>query len=242
VLKHARANEQGEFQFTELPAGEFHLSTSRDDYATERASLQLQANEARSLDLRLQKVQRVHGRVTDANRNPVAEARVQICYEQEPGFANRFQWEEGDASTDETGRFTLEVHPTRAYVVQVTRAGFLSAASAPQRAASEIALTLAHGVAFSGTLNDDAGHPLAHAQVQLTAERELVALNRFLPFELLQQLNQTTTTQADGTFEFANVTTAPHTLTVTHPQTEPKRMTINLRRAQKLDLTMTRKF
>lgn len=240
VLKHTRANEQGEFEFTDLPAGEFHLSTKRDDYAVEHAGFALHADETRSLDLRLVRTRRVSGVVTDARKNPLAEARVQIFYEQEAGFANRYQWEEGDVRTDAEGRFTIEVHPERAFVVQASRQGFLSAATTPQNATNEIALTLTRGVAVSGTVADEFGNPLADAQMHLMDEREIALLNNFLPFEILQQAQQTTVTQADGTFRFENVSATEHTLEVRHPQAEPQRLMVDVTRKSQFAITLNR--
>ena len=240
ALKHARANEQGEFAFNDLPSGAFHLSTKLDDYAVERMSLNLQADEARVLDLRLVKAARLSGGVTDSAQTPLADARVQIFYEQEAGFTNSYQWEEGDARTDEAGRFTLEIHPERAFVVQASRAGFLSEAAPPQTNVRDIALALTRGVAFAGVARDTAGAPLAEAQIQLRDERERADLARFLPFEVLQQRQPATVTQADGAFRFDNLRPARYALVVTHPDAAPQRRFINVARQRQIKLSVAR--
>ncbi len=244
VLKHTRANEQGEFEFADLPAGEFHLSTKQDEYAVERTGFSLQADETHTLDFRLVRTRRVNGVVTNASRNPVAEARVQVFYEHEASFTNSYQWEAGDVRTDAEGRFTIEVHPERAFVVEASSQGFLSAVTTPQNATKEIALTLKRGVAISGMITDEFGNPLADAQVQLQAhlmdEREIALLNHFLPFEMLQQAHQTTVTQADGAFRFENVSQTEHALVVRHPQAEPQRVTVDVTRKSQFAITLNR--
>jgi Carboxypeptidase regulatory-like domain len=242
VLKHTRASEQGEFEFADLPAGEFHLSTKHDDYAVERTGFVLLANEGHTLDLRLVKARRVSGVVMDARQKPLAEARVQIFYEQEAGIANRYQWEEGDVRTDAEGHFTIEVHPERTFVVQASSRGFLSAATTPQNATNEIALTLTRGVAVSGTITDEFGNPLADAQVQLVAEREIALLNNFLPFEMLQQAHQTIVTKAGGTFQFENVSQTEHALIVRHPQAESQRLVADVTSKNEFAVTLNRVY
>ncbi len=239
VMKHTRANDQGEFAFTDLPAGEFHLSTKHDDYAVERAALSLQVDETPSLDFRLVKTRRVSGVVTDASHNPLAEARVQVFYEPEAGFANRYQWEEGDVRTDEYGRFTIEVHPERAFAVQASRAGFLSEAIQPF-ADDEPILRLTRGVSVTGEVNDEWGNPLGNAEVQLVAERDLALWSNFMPFDVLQQAQQTTVTQADGTFRFERVRPSEYALTARHQQAEPRRLMVEVTRKNEVAVTLQR--
>jgi hypothetical protein len=238
VLKHAQANAQGEFQFTDLPAGEFHLSTKHDGYAVERAGFTLAPGEHRVVDLSLRLTKKVSGVIADERGAPLAEAKVQLFYEQSPGFSNSYQWEEGDARTDEQGRFTLDADPDRAFVVQASREGLLSVASAPTHAENEVALRLARGVAFSGVVNDEQGNPLPGAQVELRDERTLALLGNFRPFEVLQHCQRATVTQADGSFRFANVGIAPQTLTVTHPLKKARRQTIFTARRTRLKLSL----
>jgi Carboxypeptidase regulatory-like domain len=239
VMKHTRANEQGEFAFADLPAGEFHLSTKHDDYAVEHEGFALSSDETRSLDFRLVKARRVNGAVTDASRNPLAEARVQVFYEQETGFANRYQWEEGDVRTDAYGRFTTEVHPERVFVIQASSKGFLSEA-VHSIGNEEVALRLTRGVAVTGTVSDEWGNPLGNAEVQLVAERDTALWSSFMPFDVLQQAHQTTVTQADGTFRFEQVRATEYALTARHPQAEPRRLMVNVTRKNEFAVTLAR--
>jgi hypothetical protein len=243
VMKHTRANEQGEFAFTDLPAGEFHLSTKHDDFVVEHAGFALQADATHTVDLRLFKARRVSGVVTDEQRNPLAEARVQVFYEQTTGFANRFQWEEGDVRTDDAGRFTIEIHPERAAAVQASRQGFLSEAI-HLASDDEPVLRLTHGVAVTGTIRDEWGNPLGNAQVQLVAERDYARWSFFMPFDVLQQTHQTTVTQPDGTFRFEQVRPSEYALTAQHPQSEPQRLDIqvthDIKRKNEFAMTLQR--
>ena len=224
VMKHTRANEQGEFQFNNLPVGDYHLSTKHDDYAVEHAGFSLQPDDARTFDFRLVKAVPLHGVITDEKKRPLADARVKVSYEQEPGFTNTFQWEEGDVRTDAEGRFTIAVHPERAFIVQAASQGFMDGGSALLKAGDKVALALTRGITVSGTVTDEFGNPLADAQVQIVAEREQAILSTFLAFEVAQKAQQTTVTNADGTFHFENVSPTEHALIVRHPQAEPQRL------------------
>ena len=224
VMKHARANEQGDFEFTNLPAGDYHLSTKHDDYAVEHAGFSLQPDDARVFDFHLVKAVPLKGVITDEKKRPLADARVKVSYEQEPGFTATYQWEEGDVRTDAEGRFTMAVHPERAFIVQAASKGFMDAGSALLKAGDEAALSLTRGITVSGTVTDEFGNPLADAQVQIVAEREQAVLSTFLAFEIAQKAQQTTVTKADGTFQFENVSQTEHALIVRHPQAESRRL------------------
>lgn len=241
VLKHAQANAQGEFQFTDLPAGAFYLSTKHDDYAVEHAVFELSAGEIHQVDLRLRVAQHLGGMVRDERGRPLRDAKVRVFYEQEKGFTNHYQWEEGDVRTDETGHFVVDVDPDRALLVQASHEGYLSGLAAPSRHNSEVVLQLARGIVLTGIVSDEFGQPLANAQVALRADSELDGLKDFLPFEMLQQYQQATVTQADGSFRFSNVDSAPHKLTVTHPQMEAKQQTVFTARRTVLKLSLSRK-
>lgn len=224
VMKHTRANEQGDFQFSNLPVGDYHLSTKHGDYAVEHAGFSLQPDDARTFDFHLVKTVPLHGVITDEKKRPLSDARVKVSYEQAAGFTNTFQWEEGDVRTDAEGHFTIAVHPERAFIVQAASKGFMDGGSALLKAGDEITLALTRGIMVSGTVMDEFGNPLAEAQVQIVAEREQAILSTFLAFEVAQKAQQTTVTQADGTFHFENVSATEHALIVRHPQAEPQRL------------------
>jgi protocatechuate 3,4-dioxygenase beta subunit len=237
VFKHARADESGAFEVTGLPAGEFHLSTKRDGYAVERAALTLSDNESQSVEFRLVKAKLVRGFISDQHQQPLADARLRVLYAQDAtakyAIANTYQWETGDARSDEQGHFELEVHPEREFVIEAAREGWLSEISAPARLTPDetdktIQLRLTKGISLSGEARDQFGNPLPGAQVQLSDADERPELSRFLPFELLQQSHQFAVADAAGAFRFDNVRPARKLLLVRHSKHAPAQQTLVL--------------
>lgn len=233
-LKHAKANEQGEVVFNDLPAGAAHLSTKLEGYAVERAGLTLNEGAAERLILALPRAVQIGGQVVDELGAPLAEASVKVVYETEAApLSNSYQWETGDARTDDAGQFELVVHPARPFIVVATHAGWLSSASAPVQAnlAAPLRLRLSKGVNVRGVAVNEAGQPLAHARVQLQEADEPAQAGRFVAFELLQQRQQFTVTDADGGFHFANVRPTRQRLSVTHQDFVPAQQLLEVSRA-----------
>lgn len=237
VFKHARADATGAFEVTGLPAGELHLSTKHDGYAVEHATLRLAEGDDQSVELHPVKAKTVRGVITDEQQQPLADAHVKVFYAQDTpaqqAVFNTYQWETGDARSDEQGRFELEAHPEREFVIEAAREGWLSEVSVPTRFASEEAgktmqLRLAKGVRLTGEARDQFGNPLPGAQVQLSDAEERPELSRFLPFELLQQSRRFTVADAAGAFHFDNVRPARKLLLVRHSKHAPAQQTLAL--------------
>ncbi len=237
VFKHARADESGAFEVTGLSAGEFHLSTKHDGYAVERAALTLSDGETQSVEFRLVKAKLVRGFISDQHQQLLTDARLRVLYAQDTtakhAIANTYQWETGDARSDEQGRFELEAHPEREFVIEAAREGWLSEVSAPTRfspdeANKTIQLRLAKGVSLSGEARDQFGNPLPGAQVQLSDEDDRPELSRFLPFELLQQSRRFVVADATGAFRFDNLRPARKLLLVRHSKHAPAQQTLVL--------------
>lgn len=235
IFKHAQADDAGQFTLTDLPSGAFDLSTKHDGYAVEHAVLTLGEQESQALEFRLVKSRLVRGFITDLHQQPLTGARVKVHYALadagKRAFANSYQWETGDARTDEQGHFELEVHPAREFVIEASHPEFLSEVTAPlhsNAAAPGLSLRLSKGVTLTGETRDQAGNALAHAQVELSDAAEGRELQRFLPFEVLQQRHQFTVSQSDGSFRLDRVRPARKTLLVTHPQHAPQKQTLEL--------------
>jgi hypothetical protein len=235
IFKHARADEAGQFTLTDLPSGTFDLSTKHDGYAVEHAAMMLGEQETQTLEFRLLKSKLVRGLITAQHQQPLAGARIKAHYAvagaDKQAFMNSYQWETGDARTDEQGRFELEVHPMREFVIEASHPEFLSEVSAPLQfspAASDLALRLSKGITLTGEIRDQAGNALAHTQVELSDADERPELQRFLPFEVLQQRHQFAVSQADGNFRFDHVRPARKLLLVTHAQHAPQQQTLEL--------------
>lgn len=235
IFKHAQADEAGQFTLADLPSGAFDLSTKYDGFAVEHAAFTLGEQESQILEFRLVKSRHVRGFITDIHQQPLTGARVKVHYAaanaDKRAFTNSYQWETGDARTDEQGRFEIEIHPDREFVIEASHPAFLSEVSAPlhyNTAATGLSLRLSKGVTLTGETRDQAGNALANAQVELSDAAEGRDLQRFLPFETLQQRHQFTVSQGDGSFRLDNVRPARKTLLVTHPQHVPQQQTLEL--------------
>ena len=235
IFKHARADETGQFTLTDLPNGTFDLSTKHDGYAVEHAVLTLGERESQTLEFHLVKSRIVRGFITDTHQQPLAGVRVKAHYAVadagKHAFTNSYQWETGDARTDEQGRFELDVHPTRAFIIEASHPEFLSEISAPLQfgtAFADIALRLSKGVTLTGETRHQAGNALANAQVELSDADERPDLQRFLPFETLQQRHQFAISNAAGGFRFDRVRPTRKLLLVTHPQHAPQQQALEL--------------
>ncbi len=235
IFKHASADEAGQFALADLPSGEFDLSTKHDGYAVEHAALTLGEQEAQTLEFRLRKSKFMRGFISDIHQQALANVHIKTHYTTDVAgkhaFANSYQWETGDARTDAQGRFEVEVHPTREFIIEASHPEFLSEVSAPlhfDSAAPALALRLSKGITLTGAARDQAGNALANAQVDLSDADERPELQRFLPFEVLQQRHQFAVSQADGTFRFDHVRPARKQLLVTHAQHAPQQQALEL--------------
>lgn len=241
VFKHARADEAGVFEVAGLPTGEYHLSTKHEGYAVEHAGFALADSETRNIEFRLVKAKLVHGFITDQHQQPLAAARVKVLYANDEtakqSITNNYQWETGDARSDEQGRFELEAHPEREFVIEAAHDGWLSEVSTPARftpdeATKTIQLRLAKGVRLTGEARDQFGNPLPGAHVQLRDADDKPELSRFLPFESLQQSRLFAVTDAAGVFHFDNVRPARKLLLVTHSKHAPHQQPLVLPASQ----------
>jgi hypothetical protein len=235
IFKHARADEAGQFTLSDLPSGAFDLSTKHDGYAVEHAMLTLSEQESQTVEFHLVKSKLLRGFITDVHQQPLAGVRIKTHYAVanvgKHTFTNSYQWETGDARTDEEGHFELDVHPMRAFVVEASHPEFLSEVSAPLQsstAAPSFSLHLSKGVTLTGEARDQAGNALVNAQVELSDVEERPELQRFLPFESLQQRHQFTVTAPDGTFRFERVHPSRKQLLITHAQHTPQQQTLEL--------------
>lgn len=239
ILKHARADESGQFTLSDLPSGAFDLSTKHDGYAVEHAALTLNEQALQTLEFRLLKSRIVRGFITDSHQQPLEGVRVKTHYAADQAdkqtFANSYQWETGDARTDAQGHFELEVHPAREFIIEAAHPEFLSEVSAPLQfntAAPNLSLRLSKGVTLTGEAHDQAGQALANAQMELSDADERPELQRFLPFEVLQQRHQFVMSNAAGSFRFDHVRPARKLLLVTHAQHVPQQQTLELTATQ----------
>jgi hypothetical protein len=239
VLKHAKTSETGEFEVGDLKAGDLHLTTKLEGYATEHRSVSLADGETLYVEFYIIKVRTISGVVLNPTSKPVAGAEVRVIYREEapaPGaLVTSYQWESGEVKTDIQGKFELDVHPEKEFVVEASHPDFLGVISAPIRVsekAQSVSLSLIQGITIVGELKDEDGNIVRDAQVSLSGVGADPTPNGFTSFELLKQSAMNTVSSADGTFRLNNAKPARAVLTITHPKYKPLRQVIDLAKAQ----------
>ncbi|HXH41816.1 MAG TPA: carboxypeptidase-like regulatory domain-containing protein [Thermoanaerobaculia bacterium] len=109
-------DEHGAFVFTNLPAGDYDLRATLPGYRTANAAVSVAAEEEKQLSaIELAPGDMIHGRVRDAESGmPVPNALVRII--DPPGA--------GDATSDDTGAFTLTADATTSMALEASAPGF----------------------------------------------------------------------------------------------------------------------
>lgn len=161
-----RSGEDGAFAAAGSAASSFSLRAQATGFAPFSATA-IPAGAA--LTIRLERGRSLHGRVLDSpGGRPVAAARVMACDDGAHAFGRSAC---ASTATDEDGRYLLEHLP---------RAGLELRASAPGRAASDLArvaadsadevpaLYLRPGAWLSGRVFDESGRPVPRARVLAT--------------------------------------------------------------------------
>jgi hypothetical protein len=226
TFRHVVADARGEFQLEGLEAGQAHLSTKLDGYTVEHHSLTIAPGDSAAVEFELSKVKLVRGAVRDAAGKPVPDADVRVVYPTEAPargvVKTSFQWEAGDAQSDEAGNYVIKVHPEKEFVVEATHPDQLGAVSAPVKlkpSEGEVTVNLSFGkgVSVAGTVRDERGQAVPGVQVMLVETGRDRANPRFASHELLRQRARFAASGADGAFRVEQVTPTKKLLVVKHP-------------------------
>jgi protocatechuate 3,4-dioxygenase beta subunit len=198
-----QSDDQGDYGIPDLPEGTYTLSFTHSGYATRTVTgVDVIAGRATTLDAVLGISTSggvLAGTVTDTNGTAVVSATVKVL--QNSSVI-------GTATTGSQGTYRISSLPVGTYVVQFSKSGFTTAqvsgveitAGASTTVDAQLTTSGSGLGTLSGLVVDSLGRPVQGAVVELSgASGDL-----------------TTTTDADGTFQFANLTPATnYTLTVT---------------------------
>lgn len=236
TLKHVRAGKHGEFEISDGPDGNAHLTTKLAGYAVEHESITLDSDETVRVEFRLFKAKTVRCVIVDPAGRALEGAEVRVIYASEDGardsVVTTYQWEMGGAKSDEQGGFTLEVHPEKEFVIEATHPSYVGEVSNPKRidpieSSVSLRLSLRAGVRVMGEARNEHGELLSGAHVSLIEVEERPELRRFTSAERLRQLAMQTISDQDGRFRFDQVSPARKTLIITHPRYQPTRQTLD---------------
>jgi len=230
TFKHVAADAAGEFKLEGLGAGQVHLSTKLEGYAVEHRSLTLAEGDEPTVEFELSKVKIVRGVVRDAAGRTVSDADVRVVYPSEPlargAVRSAYQWEAGEAQSDEVGGYAIAVHPEKEFVVEAAHPEQLGVVSAPVKVKPNeeeviVNLSFGKGVSFAGAVRDEGGNAVAGVQVMLVEGGKERANPKFASHELLRQRVQFAASGPDGTFRFEQVNREKKMLVVKHPGFKP---------------------
>lgn len=235
-LRHATVFEQG-FVIDQLPAGQVHLVSKLDGYATEHKTVNLAQGEFLRADFSLLKVKRLRGVVRRPTGFPLAGAIVRVVYSSEiaaPGaVASTYQWETGETKTDELGSYILDVHPQKAFVLETSHPDFLGVVMSPRGIGANVQevvvnVSLKSGVSVSGRVTDAVGSPVAGARMQLVEDGARRRFPGFVSSDLLQRQLQYAISDTNGNFRFEHVQPTRKMLIVAHPAYGPFKIPVEL--------------
>ncbi len=243
ILTHAMSSRLGEFAIDGLEPGQIHLVTKAEGYAVEHRDVVLREGDILRADFQLKKVKKLRGTVRRPNGSPISGANVRVIYPtavpSRGAVVSTYQWETGDAATNQLGAFLIDIHPEKEFVVEASHPEFLGSVSAPianPDNLSEIvtSLSLKTGVALTGEVRDQSGAPLSGVQVRLLSIKARAASPRFISGEALSQRIKYSRSGADGTFRFDQLAPGRKILIVVRPGYRPYRREIDLPANQSL--------
>lgn len=240
IFTHATATAAGEFAIDGVEPGKVYLTTKLDGYAVEHQSVSLLPGETRALKLSLVKSVPLRGMVRNPAGRPLAGALVKVLYPADTPELGEiratYQWETGEAYSDEKGSFVIPVHPERAFVVEASHPDFLSAVSTPRQmkalGKAAVNLALESGVTLSGTVKDERGNAVQGAQVRLIEIGARRTVPGFVSHALLEQQLRLASSGADGAFHFEQVSPTAKMLVILHPGYLPFRQAVGVTRSK----------
>ncbi|MFN0122539.1 MAG: carboxypeptidase-like regulatory domain-containing protein [Blastocatellia bacterium] len=120
AVRYVRSLETGGFSVDDLPAGALHLSSAREGYATEHVSIV--PGQTPYVELRMLRARAVRGQVVNTDGAPVRDALVRALHRAETSLTEplhaAWQWETGELRTDSEGRFVIDAHPAREFMIE----------------------------------------------------------------------------------------------------------------------------
>jgi Carboxypeptidase regulatory-like domain len=234
-LRHTKAAEDGLFEISDLPAGDLHLTTKLNGYATDHLSLSLEDGETRYVELFLTPGKTVRGVISDQANRPVAGAKVNVSYSRESSglssIAARYQWEEVETITDQLGRYEISnLNPEEEIIIEATHPDFSSILSAPlrfdpQEVSLSVNLSAVAGVGVIGVVRDADRNILKGARVMLF---DAVKSSQITQTERMIDGRTNALSDEAGGFSFAAVKPMKKILVVIHPGYQPYRQVIDL--------------
>lgn len=165
----------GAYRIVGVPSGVLSVQAFwKEDFAARKESVRVRKEEETEASLRLARASSVAGTVIEEeSRRPIAGVRVSAYADS--GFRMASRRGNGTTRTDAQGRFRLRGLASRAYSVEASKEGFLTASisgvNAGVAAPGTAHLALARAASVSGRVVDEKSQPVPGARVRI--EREM---------------------------------------------------------------------
>jgi beta-lactamase regulating signal transducer with metallopeptidase domain/peroxiredoxin len=171
-LRKVTTDSAGAFHLKHMPQKHLFFLVQMAGYAPSAAELDPKPAGS-DVELRLEKGQKLVGRVEDKDATPVTGARVTFC---DFGIWREVHWE---TLTDGTGRFTWDDAPADRFQLQIEKPGFISQRKVVQVSPDkEVSLRLSRTLHISGKVLDaDTGEGIKDFRIEWLDRGEPEDLN-----------------------------------------------------------------
>jgi protocatechuate 3,4-dioxygenase beta subunit len=207
----ARSGQDGRYSIRGLSPRRYRLSAEDDRFVPWTRSVNVVAGQGDTQDVPLARAATLVGRVVDPDGTPIEGARVQVLKSGENVFRTFMRRMEGEAAvrTGKDGSFRAKrLAPGENQRLDVRHDDFEERALggislAPGGTRTGLTVVMRRGLTLRGLVKDEAGRPLAGAEVELSSARSMRAGRGGMQMEMIGPGNQLRReTAADGRFEF----------------------------------------
>ncbi|GAB4316120.1 MAG: hypothetical protein Kow0059_08510 [Candidatus Sumerlaeia bacterium] len=219
----SRTALDGRFRFTRLPLGNYTLQAVNDGYSTGVLILTLsESATSRTVDLRLQPLAGVAGRVTDESGAPAGGVKVYIAY---TFHLNRQETRQNgpEDTTSADGRFEItNVAPGRTFNVVASHEGYPPVYAGlfklePGQREGGIALTLKRGGVIRGVVRTESGAPVSGAEVRAgDADISMIGNSNMMKILIALQQGVKAISNDEGRFELSKLAAGNYILLASH--------------------------
>ena len=207
-----RSGADGRYTIRGLSPRRYTLSAEDDRFVPWRRSVNVAASQGDAQDVPLARAATLAGRVVDPDGAPIEGARVMLLRSGENvfrTFMRRMEGESGAVRTAKDGSFrATRLAPGENQRLDVRHDDFEERALggislAPGATRSGLTVVMRRGLTLRGRVKDEAGRPLAGAEVDLSSTRSIRAGRGGMQMEMIGPGNQVRRESgADGRFEF----------------------------------------
>ncbi len=173
LISHQLTDKNGKYFFNNIPSGKYLLEVKKKRFINTSIELPLQKGERKIKDIFLFTKSVLNGSIKDLDGNPIGGARIEILNDLSTFFKEKGKiFEDRTYSTESSavGLFTLnEIPEYRNYQLSVVAENFSPKIITKDMLSREntIHITLLPSSSISGTIKNEDGTPIRHADVRI---------------------------------------------------------------------------